>query len=60
MTYEEAAESEQKAKKRLGDNSKMAGKKGTTVSFEEGSLIFAKIKGYPGTYNMTFFYFFLV
>ena len=54
MTYEEAAESEQKAKKKLGDNSKMAGKKGTTVSFEEGSLIFAKIKGYPGIYNMTF------
>jgi len=25
----------------------MAGKKGTTISFEEGSLIFAKVKGYP-------------
>ena len=34
----------------------MAGKKGTTISFEEGSLIFAKVKGYPGIYtcNTTF------
>ena len=28
----------------------MAGKKGTAVSFEEASLIFAKVKGYPGKY----------
>ena len=38
----------------------MAMKKESTVSFDEGSLIFAKVKGYPGNILLqTFFVIFL-